>query len=415
LSKAVQHKLHLPEAMIRGKLKHKTLKKALPGILLIIAVSIGSGIAHAQMTYQPYSFQFYEKLDNVIYSPSTSLHTSLKPYIIPGSGWLKHGYDSLMNRGVDTSHKSWIYRKLFNEHLIDVRNPGYTFYFDYLADLQIGRDLANNTSSSLNTRGFQAGGTIGSKFFFYTSGYENNATLDNYFSSYVSKTGMIPGQAFDFSQNAGINWTYVTSLVGYAPTNAISIETGVDKTFIGDGYRSMLLSDFASNYPLLRVKIDLGKKVRYMAMWAYLEDQDAPKADSLPHAPNRAKWGVFHYIDWNITNRASLGFFNALIAPDTYDNGVSRGFDPNYINPVLFVKSAAPSGPIPDNTFIGLNGKYKILNKTIIYAQLLYNQSSLNSQQGFQAGIRGADIFKINAFNYLFEYNTAKPSTYSSQ
>jgi hypothetical protein len=325
-----------------------------------------------------------------------------------------------MNRGVDSVHKSWVARKLFNEHLFDVKTKDYTFYFDYLPDLMIGRDVENSSSTWLNTRGYQAGGTIGSKFFFYTSGFENQGEFANYINSYVSATRMVPGQAYDFNGGAKStkDWLYATTLIGYAPTKAISIESGVDKTFIGDGYRSMLLSDFASNYPLVRLKIDLGKKVQYMVMWAYLEDQNATKfGTATQHPPNRAKWGVFHYVDWNITNRASLGFFNALIAPDAYDDGSIHGFDANYINPIYFTKSIAPSGPIPDNTFVGFNAKYKILDATVIYGQIMFDQSASagDSKQGMQLGLRGADLFKVNSLNYLVEFNTAKPYTYSNQ
>jgi len=353
-----------------------------------------------------------------VYSPLTGLHTSLKPYVFDDSSLLKHSYDSIMNRGVNPRCKSWAFRKLFNEHLFDVKTDEFTFYFDYLPDLQIGREFNGKTTTWLNTRGYQAGGTIGKHFFFYTSGFENQGHFPNYLNAYIQYTGMVPGQAYDFNHGnvPTKDWLYVTTLIGYAPTKSISIVTGVDKTFIGDGYRSMLLSDFASNYPLLRVKIDLGKHVQYMAMWAYLQDQNA-LTSTTPHPPYRVKWAAFHYIDWTITNRASLGFFNALMAPDAYDDGTKHGFDVNYINPILFVKSFAPSGPIPDNTLIGLNGKYKVLDKTTVYGQLLFDQSvsASSDKMGYQLGFRGSDLFKVHAFNYLFEYNTAKPYTYSSQ
>jgi hypothetical protein len=147
-----------------------------------------------------------------------------------------------------------------------------------------------------------------------------------------------------------------------------------------------------------------------------MQDQDAPKfGPANLHPPHRIKWTAFHYIDWNITKRASLGFFNALVAPDAYDNGETHGFDINYVNPILFVKSLAPKGPIPDNTLIGFNGKYKVFNKTTVYGQILFDQSATaeNTKNSYQLGFRGADLFKVKGFNYLFEYNTAKPYTYS--
>lgn len=388
------------------------------GICLLGTGVLSTQKAFAQSEYQSYSFQLSDKLDKDLYSLSTDLHTSLKPYVIIESSPLRRGYDSIMNRGVDTKRSGLTVRKLLNEHLLEVKNPDYTFYFDYLPDLLIGRDFNDKITTSLNTRGYQAGGTIGSNIYFYTSGFENQGKFPNYLNQYVREIGMVPGQAYDFNGGVGSkDWSYVTSLIGYSPSSTVNIEAGIDKTFIGDGYRSMLLSDFASNYPMIRLKIDLAKNVRYMVMWDYMQDQTAQKVDSLPHAPNRIKWGMFHYVDWNITNRASIGFFNAMIAPGNYDNGSSHGFDVNYINPILFIRSAAPSGTIPDNTLIGFNAKYKIFNKAIVYSQYIFDQLAANgdTKQGFQFGLRGADLFNVNALNYLLEFNTAKPYNTTAQ
>jgi hypothetical protein len=229
---------------------------------------------------------------------------------------------------------------------------------------------------------------------------------------------MIPGEAYDRSfGKLTKDWSYVTALIGYSPNKAITIALGEDKTFIGDGYRSVLLSDYASSYPLLRLTANLGKNVQYMAMWAYLEDQKAVQFNSFYN--NRRKWAAFHYIDWNINNRASIGFFNALIAEEANDQGKLHGFDINYINPILFSSSLGPSGNAPDHTLLGFNGKYKVLNKTAIYVQLLFDQASspgnTGSRNSWQLGLRGSDLFKINSLNYLVEYNTSTPYTYSNQ
>jgi len=147
-----------------------------------------------------------------------------------------------------------------------------------------------------------------------------------------------------------------------------------------------------------------------------LEDSKLPQYDSFGN--NRRKWAVFHYIDWSVTNRFSLGFFNALIAADANDVGQTHGFDFNYVNPVLFASALGPKTPYPDNVLMGFTSKYKIFDKTAVYAQLLLDRVSESQQPsntgGYQVGIRGADLFKVRNFNYLFEYNTVKPYTYSS-
>ncbi len=196
--------------------------------------------------------------------------------MITDSSALRPLYDSLMLNRSDNTGKSWLYRKLFREHLIRVTDKDYTFYMDYLPDLQYGKEFKEPKTVWLNTRGYQLGGTIGSNFFFYTSGYENQGKFANYETDYINKVGMIPGQSYDKSYGKDTkDWSGVTALIGYMPSKSITIALGQDKTFIGDGYRSVLLSDYAVAYPLLRFTADLGKHVQYMAMWAYMEDQTA--------------------------------------------------------------------------------------------------------------------------------------------
>lgn len=386
-------------------------------LLVYLFVALTAGRSYAQLIYQPYSYQFYQKLNTDVYSTQTRLHTSLKPYLIGDSSSLRPIYDSLMQTHVDKKGRSWVYRELFQQHLIEDRTKKYTFYADFLPDLLIGREFTDKKNVSLNTRGYQISGTIGANFFFYTSGYENQGKFANYETAYIDKVGMIPGQAYNRSFLGNTDWSYSTALIGFTPNKNISIVLGEDKTFIGDGYRSVLLSDYASNYPLLRLTFNLGKNVQYMAMWAYMEDQNAKQFNSFTN--NRRKWGAFHYVDWNINNRASIGFFNALIAEEANDVGKLHGFDINYINPILFASSLGPGGGAPDHTLVGFNGKYKVLDKTTVYSQILFDQgtstASSNSKTAWQLGFRGSDLFKISRFNYLFEYNTAAPYTYSSQ
>lgn len=347
------------------------------------------------------------------------MHTSLRPFLIDST--IRHSYDSIMNVGVK-ERKTWGGRKLFNEHLFDVKDKTYTFYADYITDLQVGRDLSNSKTTNLNTRGFQLGGTVGDKFSFYSSGFENSAKFVSYYNDYVNNNAFVPGQAYARHYNGqpqnSQDWSYVTAILSYSPTQKLNITLGEDKMFIGDGYRSILLSDFAANMPLLRVTADLGP-VRYMIAWAYLQDIKSAKFDSFGN--NRRKWALFHYIDWSITKRASLGFFNALVTPEADANGNKHGFDANFVNPLFFSSSLGRGGDVEDNILLGFNAKYKILDKTALYGQFVFDKVknnnlgiSASNTNGWQAGIRGVDIFRVKRLNYLFEFNTVKPYTYAS-
>jgi len=389
----------------------------LAGILLL-----STQISNAQSVYLPQSYLLYQKFNGDIYSIKTSFHTSLRPFLIDSV--INGTYDSVMNIGVSDQRKTWLSRKLFNEHLFDIQTKDYTFYGDVIADLSVGRDFSGKRSTYLNARGFQFGGTVGTKFSFYTSGFEDQAKFPDYYNDVVNANAFIPGQAYARHYNGqkqdSQDWSYVTAIASYTPIKQLNITLGQDKMFVGDGYRSLLLSDYAANMPLLRVTANLGK-VQYMMAWAYLEDLKALKFDQL--GSNRRKWALFHYVDWNVSNRVSLGFFNALITPEADDQGNRRGFDVNFINPLVFSSGLGSSGSPKDNVFMGFTGKYKVFDKTAIYGQLLLDRfkfnnfisgNNLDNTNGVQLGIRGADIFKVERLNYLFEFNTVKPNTYTN-
>ena len=320
-------------------------------LLLLGIMFITAQAGWSQATYAPYSYQFYQKFDAEVYSPNNNFHSALKPYIVDTT--LKSRYNQLMRVGVDSSRKNFFLRKIFNEHIFDVHEKDYTFFADYLPDLQLGRDLPNKTTTYLNTRGYQLGGTVGDKFYFYSSGYEDQGQFADYYKAYVNQIHFVPGEAYDRDnlKNKTADWSYVTAVVSYTPIKQLNITLGEDKTFIGDGYRSLLLSDWAANYPLLRLTANIGP-VQYMMMWTNMEDINQPKFDSFGN--NRRKWGVFHYLDWSVTNRLSLGAFDAVIAADADNNGNTHGFDANYINPLVFASTLGPKTPYPCENYVSI-------------------------------------------------------------
>jgi len=375
--------------------------------------------ALAQSQYQPYSYDFYQKLNSDLYSTKTREHTSIKPLIIDSA--LRSHYDSLMNYGADGRQHSWLYNKVFNEHLIDYKGPNSAFYGDLLPDVGVGRDLSGKLNTYTSAIGLQLGGSISDKFQYNISGYLNNAVMPEYLSTYIQQVGIVPGQAYAKTYgNDGYAWSYITAVVSYTPSKYLNISAGRDKTFIGDGYRSMLLSDYASPYPFLKLTGTLGN-VRYMVMWTDMSDP----AYTSQYGADRHKFGVFHYLDWNVTNRLSVGFFDNVMGFFTDDNGAKRSFDFNYINPIIFLKPVNNASDDPDKSLLGFTAKYKLTDGITAYGQFALNEfvskdffssdgASVN-KYGWQLGIRGANLFGVKNLNYLIESNNAKPYTYSAR
>lgn len=368
--------------------------------------------ATPQSGYLPYSYHFYRDLSSHLYNKDTKVHSALKPWYIKEDSTLSESIDSLQSYGVDSSRRGWITRKLLNEHLIQVNKADYSFYADFLPDMIIGRDLSGKKKTWQNTRGYQLGGAVGKKFSFYTSGYENQGVFPGYYQTFTEKYLVVPGQTNEFfgSRQKTKDWQYVTANISYTPASFINITFAYDKLFIGDGYRSLLLSDVSSPYPFLKITGNY-KNVQYTGIWASLQDP-AARAYSY-ETGNRRKGAVFHYLDWNVTKRLSLGFFDALIWEVQNQAGSNAKLKAEYVNPIALLNPLISNGS--ENTVIGLTGKYEVLNKTILYGQWVSDGLKKESRDlyGWQLGLSGFDLGGVDDFDYLVEYNTVKPYTFA--
>lgn len=395
----------------------------LGGILACTSISP----TFSQITAQPYSPHLYQKMDDLMYSPSTRYHTSIRPYIM--SGALKDKLDSIQsNRPVRSDN--WFMRKVFNEHLLQVEKEDYTFYADFMPDFMIGRDLGHDKRSTwTNTRGFQAGVSIQDKFSLYVDLYENQAVFPEYMNDYIDESRVVPGQAYsprDGSNPDKQDWMYATGSMTYEVNQYLNVSLGYDKVFIGDGYRSMLLSDFSSNYANLRVLGRLGN-VNYLSVWGYMNDPRNRRLNQFDNDETRlgdgAKWGAFQYLNWNATNRLSVGLFQSVVwANDDYAG--HRGFDFGYIFPVIVTRPIERNNrSSPDKMFVGLDAKYKVFDNITAYGQFMLGEfvaSEMLAGNGYfrnkwsgQLGVRGFDAFGVKNLNFLAEYNFARPYMYA--
>lgn len=391
-------------------------------VYTLFFVLVSSFSSFSQTRKYTYDYHFYQRINSSVYSVDTNLHTSIHP-VFPSDSLQYAALDSLSNVGIDTLEaRSWLHRKLFTEHLIQVERPDYNVYIDFLPDFQVGKDKQSGSTTWLNTRGFQIQGNIGKKFRFYSSAFENQARLPGYLNNFVDSTGVIPGQVNNkFAGRAIKDWAYASALINYTPNKYFSFVLGQDKNFIGDGYRSMILSDVATNYPFFRIETTLGQ-VRYVNIWAQFQDLTAPRLNY--DNGFRKKFGVFHYLDWSVSKRLSLGVFESIIWQKNDEVG-RRGFDLSYVTPIIFLRAVEGYNGSPDNALIGFNGKYKFAKNLTTYGQFMLDEFTAKeffggngywaNKFGIQFGVKGFDAFKINNLNFLTEFNTARPYTYSQR
>ncbi|QEC54095.1 hypothetical protein [Anseongella ginsenosidimutans] len=292
----------------------------------------------------PLSHELESAHGRTIYSLGNKFHSSVHSYF-------QDEIDTLGGSRADSlsplfnNRETFLYRKLFTEHLIQIDKPDYSLYLDFLPDFQIGREFSGDKTTWLNTRGLSLQGRIGEEVYFYTDFYENQAALPGYLDEFAREASILPGQGKHKPYNGGkaFDWAYAQGFVSYSPSSHFNFQLGNSKQFIGDGYRSMLLSDVGFNYPSLKVTTSLGP-LRYMIMWAQFQDLQAPEVAF--EQGHRKKWGVIHYLDWNISNRVSLGLFESIMWQNADSTG-KRGFDVKYLNPIIFFRPVEYSGGIP--------------------------------------------------------------------
>lgn len=380
--------------------------------LLTVCILTFTLKVNAQSAGRQFSLGFYKPVSDTNWR---GYHSSIRDYAIQPTFDLPQDADTVKKR-------SWLHRKLFTEHLLEYNREDYQFYASFLPDLILGRSSAND-NLWLNTRGFIAGGKLGKNFSFRTEFYENQGKFPRYLDAYSRAAHVVPGQgrARDFSSGKAFDYGYSSALLEYKAGKFLNFQLGYDKNFIGDGYRSMLLSDNAYNYPFLKITANVGR-LHYTTMWAQFIDMMYPQSSY--DNGFRKKWGIFNYLDWNISKKVSAGFFEAVIWQDSDSSG-KRGFDMSYINPIMFLRPVEFSVGSPDNALLGFNLKYAPTTNSAIYGQLLLDEFKFKeitngrgwwgNKFGGQIGFRSNNIFKVPELNFLTEINAARPYTYSQR
>jgi lipopolysaccharide/colanic/teichoic acid biosynthesis glycosyltransferase len=383
-----------------------------------------SAPADGQSQVLPLEHQLATRLGRILYSSNADIHTSVQPFELSDFNGVSD-YDSLfyIARGygmrADTS-ASLLSRKVFSEHLYDDREEDYRIVFDILPDASLGNDFDGRHRVWNDTRDFLCEGAIGSKFSFRTEYFESQSRFPSYLDTFISKNFVIPGQGYKRTYGSTAHdYGYATGHISYSPSKYFNFQLGHGKNFIGDGYRSMLLSDAAFDYPYLKITTNFWK-IKYVNLWAQFQD-----IGSTHHYFDRAftkKFGVFHYLDINLSRRVSIGLYEAIIWRNSDSLGY-RGFDVNYLNPIIFFNPVEFSIGSPDNSLMGLNLRWKIFSQSALYAQILIDEFSFweyvhnngywGNKYGLQLGGKTFALFGIEDLSFQTEINVASPYTYS--
>lgn len=414
--------------------------------LIILSITIYSQSLSAQSVYAPLNEDYYHLLER--YEIKTgrllpNLHSHIKPIkrsTIAGladSTWANlpglSAQDQFNLAYLRRDNWEWSQeannesKKPFLRHFY--RNQSNLYHHqeeDFMVQVNpvfhasVSSESDNSETPFINTRGIEVRGLISQKVGFYTYMTDTQALFPRYVTNKITEFDAVPGEGF-YKRNPGddqVDFLTARGYITFAPVKNIDLQFGYDRLKLGNGYRSLILSDFASNYLFLRLNTNVWK-LNYQNVFAQLT---AEKLNSDGLYPR--KFFAMHHLSMNIGKNVNIGLFEAIMfnRHDTLSNQ-NGSFDFKYLNPIIFYRSMEQQAGSPDNAVLGMDIKWHFAKHFALYGQLLIDEFILSeirngtgwrgNKQAGQIGMKYIDAFGLSNLDLQAELNLARPYTFS--
>ncbi len=298
-------------------------------------------------------------------------------------------------------------------NMIEVNNKDFFLAVNPVLHFQQSYESDNKENVFLNTRGITARGMIGKKVGFSTIITENQERGPAFFQQQVNTLRAVPGFGFYKSfKNTAVDYFDARGYITFPATKFIDIQFGYDKNFIGNGYRSLFLSDWGNSYLFAKINTKVWK-LNYQNLFMELMPQFIKTKDTLLDR----KYAAMHHLSMNVTKWLNIGLFEGVVF------GRRNRFDFQYLNPIIFYRHIEGAIGSPDNALAGFDFKANIAHRAQFYGQFLLDEFVLSeikggnhswvNKWGIQAGVKYVDAFGIKNLDVQIETNRVRPFTYS--
>lgn len=382
-------------------------------VTLISSLLIMSGL-HAQQNDILLNRDVYIDVERNAARLDTIVHVGLKPLLES-----RADLTNVMGHRVDSAkYFYWHTVKLFRDHLFEVIEGDVRLTLDPLFQQEYGQDFGDQTSYSdttvlyFNSRGFVFAGDIGSRVSFRTMFHESRGALPSFMFQRVRAVDVLSGQGrvkyFD-GRKVDYGWSQANISVAVRPW--LNAQLGHGKHFVGHGYRSVLLSDYAPPAPYVKLSaLTRDRRLQY-STWHTRLLRGASTGDRLPTGESSEalfRWmrARFHHVSLNL-GRAQIGLFEATVFRNIDDSGV-RPFNLLELNPIIGLNTVALGFGNPDKCLTGADARVKITDKLMAYGQLATDKPG---RYAWQAGLRAFDVGRKD-LHLQAEFNTAMPFMY---
>lgn len=333
---------------------------------------------------------------------------NLRSFLMNNSEWVRGSKESF------ASNKPFL-KSLYKtrSNLIEIDKKDFFLAINPILQVQASKERGNNQSVFLNSRGINARGMIAKKIGFFTSITDNQERGPLFFQQRVNDFKAVPGIGFYKTfKNTGVDYFDARGYITFNAAKYIDIQFGYDRNFIGNGNRSLFLSDWGSSYLFLKLNTRIWK-FNYQNIFMELMPQFTRRRDTLLDR----KYAAMHHLSINVTKWLNLGLFEGIVF------GRKNRFDFQYLNPIIFYRHIEGTIGSPDNALAGIDFKANVAHSLQFYGQFLLDEFKLNqirantgwwaNKWGLQLGMKYIDAFTIPNLDLQFESNRVRPFTYS--
>lgn len=187
---------------------------------------------------------------------------------------------------------------------------------------------------------------------------------------------------------------------------------GKFSNYWGNGHTgSLILSDYATSYDQLKLEF-IFKKFKFTSLYAQLIDYEEHEQDIL----QPKKYLAGHRLELLPWRWLALGLSETVIFK-------GRNFEPAYLNPVMFFRSAEHYLGSPDNMMMGLDAKCTAIKNFKFSGELLIDDITTTklgtdwygNKLGYALGAFWVDPFGIDNLDLRIEYTRIRPYVYSHE
>ncbi len=363
-------------------------------VLLILGVISVSEIQGQQQVIPLERFHVGEVQRSLLTDSVSRVHMGMKPI-------LARRVDLSRVTGYQKDSTKYYYsatRLLFRDHLVEVKSGDFHCTIDPLIEFGTGVEFRDTSAYSdttnffTNSRGLLIQADIGKKVSIQTGFYETQQFLPAYLKAYNEATGVMPGLGrTKLYKTGGVDYNMSFGWVSYSPSDRWNFQFGHDKHFIGFGYRSLLLSDAAFNYPFVKGQVrGLDGKLEYTVIGASLQSLERLPLGEVPEALFKKKGANFHYLSYRPVPQLEIGLFEGIVWQRWDSTGIQSLPVLAYI-PVEGVSTAALGWNDKHNVLNGLNARAVIAKRVEVYGQLALDDISRPSV-GYQLGAHAYNL-----------------------